>query len=449
MTMKASYMMMRSGVRTNLSWLLLNAHLTDTTGRCLKEGPFERVKKFRQFHYQPRPSPAVNYYQSQDSYGQPLLDQSNYATDQSSTDIADDANVKSKATFSDLGAAPSVNKTPVTAPTPVMTQARSTPLTLAPVVTTAPPVTRAPTPPTPATTRATTGPTRVTTPPPPLLCSVGATPTAMRPRLPPDGYCDIIIYTHVRYTNHTIRPLINEIGFETFKNTCANYTRTTCGLSFDIMYVLLSTTRHRRLRTIPFEEHVNELKDKFHMDHYGILNIYGQKDFVDGVSLRAVPRTLSALRRLLGEDEERKKHKVFVGVGYRYLNETNAWSALTYTAANLATKDVDIVVIITTYLMPEGRKDCITLPVNAMKSPEPVHSGSGKPLHPANVAPEDASNMAKEGFASPSTIVAFTLQMGVPYYILTKQYGRPIDAMYEPCRMFGLTDYSQASCQSH
>ncbi|XP_075723874.1 uncharacterized protein LOC142765953 [Rhipicephalus microplus] len=145
----------------------------------------------------------------------------------------------------------------------------------------------------------------------------------------------------------------------------------------------------------------------------------------------------NALRRLLGEDEERKKHKVFVGVGYRYLNETNAWSALTYTAANLATKDVDIVVIITTYLMPEGRHDCITLPVNAMKSPNPY-----------TPALEDASNLAKEGFASPSTIVAFTLQMGVPYYILTKQYGRPIDAMYEPCRMFGLTDYSQA-CQAH
>ncbi|KAL1414876.1 hypothetical protein MTO96_007136 [Rhipicephalus appendiculatus] len=451
---------------------------------------------------------AVDYYQSQDSYGQPLLDQSYNPTDQSgyssgytdvtgvdairkqymqalfkvftltcnamtrmpryfslslstvseqssgigiavcvfviiaivigaiflvlvvkfdSTDLVDDANVKSKATFSDLGAASSSSKTPVTAPTQPMTPARPTPPT-PPVVTAAPPT---PPPPTPAPTRPTPGTTRVTTPPPPLLCSVGATPTAIRPQLPPDGYCDILIYTHVRFFNDTLHPLINEIGFETFKVACASYARTTCGLSLDLRYI-----PPPGFASIPFEEYVNELKAKFHLDHYGILNVYGHRDLVDSVSARAVPLTLSALRRILGEGPEREKHKIFVGVGYRYLNETNAWASLAYTAANLASKDVDIVVIITNFLMPHGRHDCITFPVNAMKSPNPYAP-----------ALDDASNMAKEGFATPSTIVAFTFQMGVPYYVLTKQYSRPIDAMYEPCTMFGLTDYSQA-CQA-
>ncbi|KAL1414853.1 hypothetical protein MTO96_007115 [Rhipicephalus appendiculatus] len=50
----ATDMMAWPGVRASLSWLLLDAHLTDVTKRCLKEGPFERVKKFRKFHYQPR-----------------------------------------------------------------------------------------------------------------------------------------------------------------------------------------------------------------------------------------------------------------------------------------------------------------------------------------------------------------------------------------------------------
>ncbi|KAL1414854.1 hypothetical protein MTO96_007116 [Rhipicephalus appendiculatus] len=414
---------------------------------------------------------AVNYYQSQDSYGQPLLDQSYYPTDNSggfstgypsgytdatgvdarclaiilflstvseqssgigiavcvfviiaialaaiflvlvlwfnNTDVVDDANVKSKATFSDLGAASSASKTPVTAPSQPMTPARPAPPTSVPVATTASPTPPPPTPPTPAPTRPTPGPTR----------------------LPPDGYCDILIYTHVRFFNDTLHPLINEIGFETVKVACASYARTTCGLSLDVRYNPRPT-----FASIPFEEYVNELKAKFHMDHYGILNVYGQKDFVDNVSASSVPQTLSALRRILGEGQEREKHKVFVGVGYRYLNETNAWASLAYTAANLASKDVDIVVIITSFLMPHGRRDCLTFPVNAMKSPNQY-----------TPALDDASNMAKEGFATPSTIVAFTFQMGVPYYVLPDQYIRIIDAMYEPCHVFGLTDYSQAS----
>lgn len=172
------------------------------------------------------------------------------------------------------------------------------------------------------------------------------------------------------------------------------------------------------------------------MDHYGILNLYGSQTFIDSISTRYVPRALTALRQILGEGPERVKHKVFIGIGYRYFNESNSWSTLTYTASNLASKDVDILVIITSFLSPEGRHDCITLPVNAMKSPNEY-----------TPALDDASHMAKEGFARPSVVVAFTFFMGVPYYVLTKEYSRPLDAMYKPCTMFGVTDYSQA-CQA-
>ncbi|XP_065301190.1 uncharacterized protein [Dermacentor albipictus] len=47
---KATNIMKRSDARTNLTWLLLNADMTDSTGKCL-EKPFERVKGFRDFYY--------------------------------------------------------------------------------------------------------------------------------------------------------------------------------------------------------------------------------------------------------------------------------------------------------------------------------------------------------------------------------------------------------------
>ncbi|XP_070378382.1 uncharacterized protein [Dermacentor albipictus] len=274
------------------------------------------------------------------------------------------------------------------------------------------------------------GPMTVTTPPPPLLCSVGATPTALRPLLPPDRTCDILVYAHVRFFNHTLRPVISEMSFHTFRNVCEFYAHTTCGVSFDARHIPPPT-----FASIEFEETLEELKRKFHIDHYGILNIYGSEDFVDSVSKKDAPRVLTALRRLLGEDD-RERHKVFVGVGYRYYNATNAWKSLTYAASNLASKDLDILVIITSFLTLGDRHECITLPVNAMKSPN-------------RFVPtlDAASVMAKAEFARPSIVVAFTFQMGVPYYVLTKEYNPIIEAMYEPCTLFGISDYSQA-CQA-
>nr|XP_054928013.1 uncharacterized protein LOC129385403 [Dermacentor andersoni] len=47
---KATLIMQKPDVRTNLTWLLLNADMTDSTGQCLR-APFERVKGFRDFYY--------------------------------------------------------------------------------------------------------------------------------------------------------------------------------------------------------------------------------------------------------------------------------------------------------------------------------------------------------------------------------------------------------------
>ncbi|XP_075556711.1 uncharacterized protein LOC142588778 [Dermacentor variabilis] len=55
--------------------------------------------------------------------------------------------------------------------------------------------------------------------------------------------------------------------------------------------------------------------------------------------------------------------------------------------------------------------------------------------------------MIKAGFARPSLIVAFALQMGVVYYTLGKEYDVAISASYQSCTGFGLADYSQA-CQA-
>ncbi|XP_065301192.1 uncharacterized protein [Dermacentor albipictus] len=48
---KATIIMQKPDVRTNLSWLLLNVDMTDSTGHCLP-APFDRVKGFRDFYYQ-------------------------------------------------------------------------------------------------------------------------------------------------------------------------------------------------------------------------------------------------------------------------------------------------------------------------------------------------------------------------------------------------------------
>ncbi|XP_065301191.1 location of vulva defective 1-like [Dermacentor albipictus] len=52
MKSKATTILTQPNVRNKLTWLLLNVDLTDSTKRCLKSGPFERVKEFSDFHYQ-------------------------------------------------------------------------------------------------------------------------------------------------------------------------------------------------------------------------------------------------------------------------------------------------------------------------------------------------------------------------------------------------------------
>ncbi|XP_077524174.1 uncharacterized protein LOC144135375 [Amblyomma americanum] len=48
---KAMYVMNTPNRRENFTWFLFNVHLTDFTGRCLTQGPFERVKGFRDFYH--------------------------------------------------------------------------------------------------------------------------------------------------------------------------------------------------------------------------------------------------------------------------------------------------------------------------------------------------------------------------------------------------------------
>ncbi|XP_075556715.1 uncharacterized protein LOC142588781 [Dermacentor variabilis] len=51
MKSKATSLLSEPKVRKQLTWLLLNVDLTDSTKRCLKSGPFERVKEFSSFHF--------------------------------------------------------------------------------------------------------------------------------------------------------------------------------------------------------------------------------------------------------------------------------------------------------------------------------------------------------------------------------------------------------------
>ncbi|KAL1414858.1 hypothetical protein MTO96_007120 [Rhipicephalus appendiculatus] len=47
---EASVIMNKPGRRVTFSWFLLNVELTDVTRQCLTEGPFQRVKEFKEFY---------------------------------------------------------------------------------------------------------------------------------------------------------------------------------------------------------------------------------------------------------------------------------------------------------------------------------------------------------------------------------------------------------------
>uniref|UniRef100_A0A6M2D8W5 Uncharacterized protein n=1 Tax=Rhipicephalus microplus TaxID=6941 RepID=A0A6M2D8W5_RHIMP len=47
---KAKVIMNKPERRANFSWFLFNVELTDVTGHCLPEGPFDRLKQFKEFY---------------------------------------------------------------------------------------------------------------------------------------------------------------------------------------------------------------------------------------------------------------------------------------------------------------------------------------------------------------------------------------------------------------
>ncbi|KAL3186838.1 hypothetical protein MRX96_026800 [Rhipicephalus microplus] len=268
-------------------------------------------------------------------------------------------------------------------------------------------------------------------PPPLLLCSVGSPAAAIQPLHPPDKTCDIIFLTHVRIRNGKLQPVLNTISFPTFRNACAAYQDTTCGLSFHSYFL-----HHEDFYPTELVEHLKELMTTAHINHYGILNVYGAPAYVTNVSTTMeFTETLKEFRTLLGDDRE--KHKVVVGVGYYFYNDSNSWDNLARTVDSIVAYDeVDVVTIITTPLEQPDRRQCITLPVNALDSQNEFVPKM-----------EAAYRFAKAGFGKPSVLVAFALQMGVVYYTLHQEYDLPISALYQGCNGFGVTDYSQA-CQA-
>ncbi|XP_072145603.1 uncharacterized protein [Dermacentor andersoni] len=281
---------------------------------------------------------------------------------------------------------------------------------------------RTPSPATPATT---------TTQPPPLLCSVGSPAAAIHPLYPPDRSCDIVFFTHVRVKNNTVQPVLGKVIFPTFRNVCATYRDTTCGLSFDVNFL-----DHNQFSVTDLLDHLAELRRASHINHYGVLNIYGTPAFVEFIRQASeLSDTISVFRSFLGDD--RKSHMIVVGVGYFFYNDTDSWQSLSQVVEKVASDDVDVVVVITTPLSQPDRRQCLTLPINAIDSKNPFVPTM-----------EAASRMVTAGFARPSLIVAFALQMGVVYYTLDKEYDLPISASYQSCTGFGQTDYSQAGLMS-
>ncbi|XP_077523473.1 uncharacterized protein LOC144134432 [Amblyomma americanum] len=272
-----------------------------------------------------------------------------------------------------------------------------------------------------ATTIATTTPA---TQAPPLLCSVGLT-AALPSQYPPDGACDILIYTHVRVESKMLLAVDTEISYAAFRNACKLYTESTCGLSFDVRYL-----HPRMFANTDIRDQLTDVMRTARINHYAIMNIYQQRDIARNFSLDA-GATLKEFRSLLGSD--RKKNKVIIGLGYFDYNQSDSVSSLSYLAENTATSDVDIVVIITSVLTSPNRLPCTTLPANALKSPSTL-------LLPM----EKAVPMALSNFGIPSLTVAFSFQMGVLLYRTQQRHAHPFDALYKECTSMSISDYSTA-----
>ncbi|XP_077523467.1 uncharacterized protein LOC144134425 [Amblyomma americanum] len=275
------------------------------------------------------------------------------------------------------------------------------------------------------TSTTTTTTTTTTTPPPPLLCSVGLI-ASLPSQFPPDKICDILIFTHVIVHERKIRVVENEASLEAFRKACAPYSETTCGLSFDVRYLSQDIFGSTEVR-----DQMNEMKTS-RINHYGIMNMYGTKDIVTNYTQLST-QIISTLRSIIGQD--RTANKIFIGVGFFYYNSSDSWDSLRYLAENTATTDVDIVVLITSVLSIPDRKQCITMPANALRSPN-----SYPPVM------DKAFPTIESSFGTPGLLVAFSLQMGVLQYAMPLAYNTPIDALYKECTAFTVTDYSHA-CQ--
>lgn len=237
-----------------------------------------------------------------------------------------------------------------------------------------------------------------------------------------------MIFTHVQVYNETVQAYYENRIFDTFKKVCAAYTRTTCGLSF-----AMRTLNEDSLSDKPVQASVRDLQKKNRINHLGVLDAYGTAEEVNAGTATILPAVFSTMRKFLGKDTVR--NKVFMGIGYFYYNNSDAWLSLARTALRIMRRDVDVLVVITTVLSVPTHSQCITLASNALKSED---------AHSPNM--ESAFTMIRDRYGTPSVLIAFSLQMGVIMYSLKGLYTKPADALYKPCYGFAVTDYSQA-CQ--
>ncbi|KAL1440626.1 hypothetical protein MTO96_009184 [Rhipicephalus appendiculatus] len=230
--------------------------------------------------------------------------------------------------------------TSTTTSTSTTTTSTTTPSTTAPTLpspSTTPKTTTTPTTTTPPTMTPPTPSTTTTTTLPPLLCSVGTIQAAIAPLVPPDKYCDILVFTHahVDETADSLRAVANDKGFDVFKKACSEYMESTCGISFDARLL-----EPNMFTTTNVKQQLSDLKKSFRQ-----------------------------FRLLLGN--VRETNKVIVGVGYYYYNDSGAWAGVEGIATNVATDDVDVLVLINTVLSKPAEKECLTLPANAYQSLNP------------------------------------------------------------------------------
>ncbi|KAH8028120.1 hypothetical protein HPB51_013167 [Rhipicephalus microplus] len=215
-------------------------------------------------------------------------------------------------------------------------------------------------------------------------------------------------------------------------------------------------------------EHLKELTTTAHINHYGVLNVYGAPAYVTNVSTTMeFTETLKEFRTLLGDDRE--KHKVVVGVGYYFYNDSDSWDNLARTVDSIVAELFYIELLLCLRRDTGGGAGYMSrTPSNSPgSSPQrlplvetPVHRASRRLLGlspefgpwtenmtapgsscPTMTSPsttqEAAYRFAKAGFGKPSVLIAFALQMGVVYYTLHQEYDLPISALYQGCNGFG------------